>query len=73
MRERLVQVLDSDDDNEPMDVVVRRFWSRTKTYSPVCAPVREDAREGARKGAPAQVVDLAHARSARARGEHARP
>ena len=29
MRERLVQVLERDDEDEPMDAVVRRFWSRT--------------------------------------------
>jgi hypothetical protein len=33
MRQRLVQVLEKDDGNEPMDVVVRRFWSRTTPLS----------------------------------------
>jgi hypothetical protein len=34
MRKRLVQVLERDDEDEPMDAVVRRFWSRTTPPSP---------------------------------------
>jgi hypothetical protein len=52
MRERLVQVLERDDEDEPMDAVVRRFWSRTPPHT-------------THTGAPAQVVDLALARRAR--------
>jgi hypothetical protein len=59
MRKRLAQVLERDDEDEPMDAVVRRFWSRTTPL-----PVRD-----ARTGAPARVVDLARARSARAHGD----
>jgi hypothetical protein len=33
MRQRLVQVLESNDGDEPMDAVVRRFWSRTTHHS----------------------------------------
>jgi hypothetical protein len=61
MRERLVQVLERDDEDEPMDAVVRRFWSRTTPLSPTKSGghakpvVREHA----------QVVDLALARHAR--------
>ena len=54
MREKLVQVLERDDEDEPMDAVVRRFWSRTTQASPT------------RAGALAGVVDLAHARRTRA-------
>ena len=53
MREKLVQVLERDDEDEPMDAVVRRFWSRTTQASPT------------KNGALAPVVDLAHARQAR--------
>ncbi len=63
MRERLVQVLEKDDEDEPMDAVVRRFWSRTMPLSPTksgehakMVVVREHAK----------VVDLALARHARA-------
>jgi hypothetical protein len=33
MRQRLVQVLESNEGDEPMDAVVRRFWSRTTRFS----------------------------------------
>jgi hypothetical protein len=54
MRERLVQVLEKDDEGEPMDAVVRRFWSRTAALSPT------------KSGEHAKIVDLALARRARA-------
>ncbi len=44
MRKRLEQVrqaLDADDDDEPMDAVVRRFWSRTKAPRPVATRTPE--------------------------------
>jgi hypothetical protein len=47
MRQRLVQVLEKDDGNEPMDAVVRRFWSRTTPLS------------GTNSEATPRVVDLA--------------
>jgi hypothetical protein len=56
MRERLVQVLEGVDDDERIDAVVRRFWSRTARPSPTTTP-------------HANVVDLASVRRARARGE----
>jgi hypothetical protein len=61
MRKRLAQVrhaLEADDDEQPMDTVVRRFWSRTR---------RPAQGHGPTGVAPhAQVVDLALARQARA-------
>jgi hypothetical protein len=57
MRERLAQVLEKDDEDEPMDAVVRRFWSRTTQASPT---------PNTGTGGLARVVDLAHARRARA-------
>jgi hypothetical protein len=65
MRKRLVQVLERDDEDEPMDAVVRRFWSRTAPPSP--AKKGEPAKSVQREHA--KVVDLASARQARARGE----
>ena len=62
MRQRLVQVLESNDGDEPMDAVVRRFWSRTRR------PARSHAQGGV--DLQAQVVDLALARQARALGTH---
>jgi hypothetical protein len=61
-RQRLVQVFRADDGDEPMDAVVRRFWSRAK-------PLRAGD-GGAVKGEGdraelAAVVDLAAARAAR--------
>jgi hypothetical protein len=47
MRQRLVHVLEKDDGNEPMDAVVRRFWSRTTP------------RSGTDLGSTPRVVDLA--------------
>jgi hypothetical protein len=52
MRKRLAQVLEKDDEDEPMDAVVRRFWSRTERPT--------------QPSGPALVVDLALARRARA-------
>jgi hypothetical protein len=55
MQKRLSQVLqglERDDDDEPMDMVVRRFWSRTPRPSPP-------------RGEHAQIVDLATARRRR--------
>jgi hypothetical protein len=60
MRKRLAQVrqaLVADGEDQPMDTVVRRFWSRTSR------PAQGHERTGV---APqAQVVDLALARQAR--------
>jgi hypothetical protein len=78
MRKRLAQVLERDDEDEPMDTVVRRFWARTKsplatkTSASAQGTLREHANgvvhEHANKGARehATVVDLARARWARA-------
>jgi hypothetical protein len=66
MRKRLAQVLERDDEDEPMDAVVRRFWSRTKSPLPN-GVVREHAREGVLRE-HSTVVDLARARWARAHG-----
>jgi hypothetical protein len=60
MRQRLVMVLEREDGDEPMDAVVRRFWSRA-------APLRGGDREQRREHPPAIVVDLALARAARDR------
>jgi hypothetical protein len=57
MRKRLSQVLqglERDDEGEPMDTVVRRFWSRTTPPSPT------------RSCEHARVFDLATARQLRA-------
>ena len=51
-------MLEKDDGNEPMDVVVRRFWSRTTPLS------------ATHPGATPRVVDLATWRD---RSKHARP
>jgi hypothetical protein len=66
MLSQVLQGLERDDEDEPMDTVVRRFWSRTAPLSPN------------RSGEPARVFDLATARQLRAhdpsqgaaRGEH---
>jgi hypothetical protein len=51
MRQRLVQVLESDDrDETESDPVVRRFWTRAKPLP---------ARSGFERPTGAQVVDLA--------------
>jgi hypothetical protein len=51
MRQRLVQVLESDDrDETESDPVVRRFWTRAKPLP---------ARPGSERPTGAQVVDLA--------------
>jgi hypothetical protein len=72
MRKRLAQVLERDDEDEPMDAVVRRFWSRTKSPLPTktTAPARVVSGEHANVVARehANVVDLARARWARAHG-----
>ena len=47
MRQRLVQVLEKDEGHEPMDAVVRRFWSHTTLATKVA------------EGRGGQVVDLA--------------
>ncbi len=65
MRKRLAQVFERDDDDEPMDVVVRRFWTRTAPPSPT--KTGEHAKIVVREHA--KIVDLASARRARARGE----
>ncbi len=64
MRKRLAQVLqasEAGDEDEPMDAVVRRFWSRTSR------PTQSQAHAGV--DLQAQVVDLALARQARALGK----
>jgi len=72
MRKRLAQVLERDDEDEPMDTVVRRFWSRTRsplatqTSASAQGSLREHAGEVQREHAT--VVDLARARWARAHG-----
>jgi len=79
MRKRLAQVLERDDQDEPMDAVVRRFWSTTTSRSTPHRPhpkvvvrkhagivVREHAKVVVRKHT--NVADLAQARQARAAG-----
>ncbi len=72
MRKRLAQVLERDDEDEPMDTVVRRFWSRTRsalrtqTSASAQGTLREHANRVVRDHAT--VVDLARARWARAHG-----
>jgi hypothetical protein len=55
MRQRLMQVLGSEDQDDVMTDVVRRFWTRAKPLSPTpCAP-----RPQLESRPAAQVVDLA--------------
>lgn len=73
MRKRLAQVLERDDEDEPMDAVVRRFWSRTKSplSTKTSALARAVPREHGAGVVPreyATIVDLARARWARAHG-----
>jgi hypothetical protein len=65
MRQKLVQVLEKNDDDEPMDAVVRRFWSRTPRLSGANASAGRTTTLGV--GAP--IVDLAAWAQARGRGE----
>jgi hypothetical protein len=62
MRQRLMQVLGSEDQDDVMTDVVRRFWTRAKPLStalPAPRPPLESRHA-------AQVVDLAAARRVRA-------
>jgi hypothetical protein len=67
MRQKLVQVLEKNDDDEPMDAVVRRFWSRTPRLPGANASA--DAGRAATPGVGATLVDLAAWVQARGRGE----
>ncbi len=63
MRKRLAQVLERDDEDEPMDTVVRRFWARTRSPLPTktSASAQETLREHANGVEREQEVVHEHA------------